>query len=228
HNARSAAHILRSIERENTCMDLLSNILTTLAPQIHFIAFGLLILSGLNFPISEDLVFILSAAISVTYAPDNLYFAYAGCIMGAYTSDFIAYALGRFAGRKLFTTPFFKKLLPEEKLHKMEFYFMKYGAKTVLFGRFIPFGVRNIIFISAGFSKMRFPRFMVADIIPLSITSSLLFYLGYRFGEHYRDILPYLDRYKIVLFGLFLTAILFILLKRYISRRSFRKSTETT
>lgn len=209
-------------------MDFISNLLTTLAPHIHFISFGLLILSGLNFPISEDIVFILSAAISITYSPENIYFAYAGCFLGAYISDFIAYALGRFAGRKLSNTRFFKKILPEDKLQKMEYYFSKYGAKTVLFGRLIPFGVRNIIFISAGFSKMRFPYFMVSDIIPLSITSSLLFYLGYSFGDNYREILPYLDRYKIIIFGLFLIALLFILLKRFISRRSLRNSTETT
>ncbi len=207
-------------------MEFLSNILTTLAPQIHFIAFGLLILSGLNFPISEDIVFILSGAISVTLAPENIYFAYAGCFLGAYISDFIAYAIGRFGGRKLAHTPFFKKILPEEKLQKMEFYFTRYGAKTVLFGRFIPFGVRNIIFISSGFSKMRFTRFMVADIIPLSITSSLLFYLGYSFGENYRDILPYLDRYKVIIFGLFLAAILLVFIKRFISRRFPPKDTE--
>jgi membrane protein DedA with SNARE-associated domain len=196
-------------------MEFISESLTGLAPYMPFISFSLLMLSGLNFPVSEDLVFILSAAIGATFVPHLLPYIYIGCLSGAYLSDLIAYSIGRFAGRKLFSSALLRKFIPEDRVLRMEEYFARYGAKTVLFGRFIPFGARNVIFITAGFSRMYLSRFLIADIIPLSITSTLLFYLGYRFGENYRLILPYLDRYKLVILALFAVFLLAGLIKRY-------------
>ena len=80
--------------------------------------------------------------------------------------------------------------------------FEKYGVKTLLIGRFIPFGVRNVLFITSGLIKMRLLKFMVVDLIALSVTSTILFSLGYSFGHNYKVIIPYLDRYKYIIFFL--------------------------
>ena len=50
-------------------MDYITNILLNAAPYVHFISFGLLLLAGFNLPISEDLVFIVSASIAATMVP---------------------------------------------------------------------------------------------------------------------------------------------------------------
>jgi len=187
-------------------MEHLSELLYNLAPYTHFIAFGLLILAGLNLPVSEDLVFIIAASIAATITPEKTMLIFLGCFSGAYTSDIIAYAIGRYAGRQVMETKIIRRFVSEKKLFKVEEYFHHYGQKTLFFGRFIPFGVRNVLFISAGIARMRFHRFLIIDFFALIITSTILFSLGYFFGDNYRLIEPYLDRYKYVVFAIFIIA----------------------
>lgn len=206
-------------------MELLSDFLYNLAPYTHFIAFGLLLLAGINIPVSEDLVFIISASIAATIVPQNTVIIFISCFIGAYTSDIIAYSIGRYAGRQVLETKGIRKFVPEKKLFRVEKYFHDYGQKTLFFGRFIPFGVRNVLFIAAGIAKMRFYRFLVIDLLALSITSTILFSLGYFFGENYRVIIPYLDRYKYIVFLVFIITV-FVLVKRKFFRFSQNKNEE--
>ncbi len=192
-------------------MEHLSELLYSLAPYTHFIVFGLLILAGLNLPVSEDLVFIIAASIAATIAPEKTMLIFIGCFAGAYTSDIIAYSIGRFAGRQVMETKVIRRFVSEKKLFKVEEYFHNYGQKTLFFGRFIPFGVRNVLFISAGIARMRFYRFLIIDFLALILTSTILFSLGYFFGENYRIIEPYLDRYKYVVFTIFIIAVILVI-----------------
>jgi len=201
-------------------MEYLASILQNAAPMVHFISFGLLILAGFNMPVSEDLVFIISASIAATIVPQNAVYIFIGCFLGAYCSDIIAYSLGRFLGPKLLTISFFRKNLPQERIDKIESYFEKYGSKTLFFGRFIPFGIRNVLFITSGLIKLRFIKFLIVDLIALSVTSSILFYLGYSFGNNYKVIIPYLDQYKYIIFSLFIIAILFFVIKGKIDKKN--------
>ncbi|HPA71744.1 MAG TPA: DedA family protein [Spirochaetota bacterium] len=200
-------------------MDFIAHLLTDLAPWMPLICFGLLLLAGLNLPVSEDLVFIISAGLAVTITPERLPLVYAGCFAGALGSDIISYGIGRFGGRKLLSLKFVEKLLSGDRVARMEGYYEKYGAKTLLFGRLIPFGMRNLIFMTAGFSRMPAPKFILIDIIPLSVTSSLLFYLGATFGRNYQAIIPWLDRFKLVIAGIAAAVVLIILVRRFIARR---------
>ncbi len=192
-------------------MEHLSELLYNLAPYTHFIAFGLLILAGLNIPVSEDLVFIIAASIAATITPENTMLIFLGCFAGAYTSDIIAYTIGRYAGRQVIETKIIRRFVSEMKILKVEEYFHHYGQKTLFFGRFIPFGVRNVLFISAGIARMRFHRFLIIDFFALIITSTILFSLGFFFGENYRLIEPYLDRYKYVVFTIFIVIVTLVI-----------------
>ncbi len=199
-------------------MEFLADILTGLAPYLHYLAFFLLVLSGLSLPVSEDLVFLLSAAIGATHGRHNLPVVYCFGLAGALTGDLAAYSIGRHAGRKLLNTRFFRSIISEKKIETMEGYFARYGSKTILIGRLIPFGARNIIFLTAGFCRMRVSRFMMSDIVPLLCTSGALFYLGARFGENYTRIIPYLERYRLSIFALF-AVILIIFVVRLMRRK---------
>ncbi len=203
-------------------MEYISSLLSNLAGYMPLISFSLLTLAGFNLPISEDIVILLSGALGATYTPHMLPLIYAGCFAGAYASDLISYSLGRFAIRGLAGHRLLKKIISIEKIEAMENYFARYGSKTLLFGRFIPFGVRNVIFMTAGFSKMRLTTFMLIDLIPLSITSSITFYLGIKAGINYRNIIPYLDRFKecIGITALIIIALLLIIYKVRKKRKS--------
>ncbi len=200
-------------------MDILVSILQSAAPQAHFIAFGLLLLAGINIPVSEDIVFIISASLAATVVPENMYKLFAGCFAGAYLSDIIAYSIGRFAGTRilqssrLYKIKFFNKNFSRAKMIKIETYFSNYGAKTLFFGRFIPFGVRNMLFMTSGLIKMPLKKFLLVDFLALVFTSIILFKLGLIFGENYKNLFSILQQYKIIIFSVFIAIVLLLFVK---------------
>jgi membrane protein DedA with SNARE-associated domain len=80
--------------------------------------------------------------------------------------------------------------------------------------------------MTAGFSKMRLATFMLVDLIPLSITSSITFYLGVKAGMNYRDILPYLDKFKEIIGITALLVVIVILLFHKIKKKASQKTSE--
>ncbi len=61
------------------------------------------------------------------------------------------------------------RFYPMKKINKIESYYISHGAKTLFFGRFIPFGVRNIIFLTAGLAEMKFFKFSFSNPEPIKI-----------------------------------------------------------
>jgi membrane protein DedA with SNARE-associated domain len=201
-------------------MDITSILTNSVGNNLHFISFGLLLLAGFNIPISEDLVFIVSASIAAAVYPENTFLIFAGCFLGAYLSDLIAYFIGRHGLPLIQEFGFLKSEKMKERIVSLHIYFKKYGGKTLFFGRFIPFGVRNIMFITAGLVRVSILKFMIIDFLALAITSTLLFTVGYKFGENIELIMMYLSRYKITIFIIFLTFILIFVLRHFLKRRS--------
>lgn len=206
-------------------MEYLSDLLYKWADYVHFISFGLLILAGFNIPISEDLIIIISGSIAATILPRNTIYIFIGCFLGAYISDIIAYTLGRCLGPQLFKIKILRKLFSIEKEKKIETYFHKYHAKTLFFGRFIPFGIRNVLFFTAGYLKIKWLKFLLIDFSALIISSTIQFYAGYSLGKNFKLIEPYLARYKYIIFSIFVIIILFIYLEKkgFISFKLLRK-----
>lgn len=193
-------------------MAYISQLLFDFAPHLHYVAFTLLVLAGFNFPISEDIIFIVSASVAATIIPEHTFKIAAGCVLGAYTSDIISYCLGRFGMKFILEHRKLAKFYPLDKIQKIEYYYESHGAKTLFFGRFIPFGVRNVIFLTAGLAKMKIYKFMLVDLLSLSITSTILFTIGYTLGANYEIIFPYLNKYKFIIFSLFILTVLSIVI----------------
>ena len=103
-------------------MEFISALLSDLAPYMPVISFSLLVLAGFNLPVSEDLVILISGALAASYTPDKILLVYAGCFLGAYISDIVAYSIGRFGGRRLLSIRFIRKLMDEDKVLRMESY----------------------------------------------------------------------------------------------------------
>lgn len=188
--------------------------LQDMANYVHFISFGLLVLAAI-LPISEDIVIIISASIAATIVPENTIYIFIGCFLGAYSSDIIAYFIGKYAGNKLLNTKIFKKIVSEQKILLLKVYFNRYGGKTLFFGRFIPFGFRNAIFMTSGLVHLKLSKFLIIDILSLSITSIILFYLGYIFGQKYDIILNYVKQYKTILFVVLIILLVYHLIRRH-------------
>jgi membrane-associated protein len=192
-------------------MDVTVSFILEHATHAHWAVFGLLMLAGLNFPISEDVLIIISGMLASTVAPENTWKLFSAVYLGAYISDFIPYLLGRRYGHNLWRLPWFSRMLKPNKIKQIRGYYRKFGLLTLLIGRFIPFGVRNCLFLSAGIGKMRFVKFAICDGIACLISNASLFTLAFLFGKNYSLLLKQMKFFNILLFSAFVIALITII-----------------
>ena len=186
------------------------------AHYAHWIIFGTLLLAGLNIPVSEDGMLFVSAFIA-SKNPEYKTQLFFGVFAGAYLSDLICYWLGRKLGPKIWKIKFFPKMISKDKVDKISSFYGKYGMVTLICGRFIPFGVRNGLFLTAGLSKMNFFKFAIADLIACTISCTLFFNLYFKFGE---TVIDYVKKGNIILFSI----VLLVTLTWFLSRRKKSKA----
>lgn len=200
-------------------MDSLLPFIQEHAHQAHWILFGALMLAGLNVPISEDLMIIFGALIAATMVPENTYLIFLFLFLGCYISDWVSYWIGRTLGRRLWNIKWFAKTLNAKKLEQAQSFYEKYGFWTLLGGRFIPFGVRNGLFFTAGLGKMSFPKFLLSDGIACVLSNSTLFLITYHLGKNYEVLFYWIKRVNLLLFIAFVVTIIGI-----IWYKNFKKS----
>lgn len=123
--------------------------------------------------------------------------AYLGSMIGALVNYFLALSLGR-----AFLYKYGKYLFMKEKtLDKMEDFFQKHGAISTFTGRLIP-GIRQLISIPAGLSKMPLSTFTLYTFLGAALWSSILVALGYVLGEEEALIKEYLHQLVFISFFL--------------------------
>ncbi len=181
-------------------MEELIQIIQANIQYAHYMIFGALLLAGLNIPVSEDAMLFISAILA-SQNPEYLPHLFIAVYLGAYFSDLICYGLGRVLGPKLFEIRFFANMVPPERITKISAYYQKYGVATLIIGRFIPFGVRNALFLTAGLGQMNFIRFALSDLLACTISSVSFFTLYYYYGE---TVIAYIKQGNIAIFSLLL------------------------
>ena len=157
-------------------------------PLVIFIS---LFLGGFNLPISEDII-VITAALLCKQEKASIPAFYAALYFGAILSDYLVYFWGRLLGRGRISGRFFSKLISEKNIKRISNALERHGFLTFLFGRFIPFGVRNIIAMTSGFVGLSFYKFAFFDAIAAACNISalfwLVFFLGQR-GSHFMKII---------------------------------------
>jgi membrane-associated protein len=86
-----------------------------------------------------------------------------GCPLAAIAGDQVGYAFGRRVGPALYRRPdsrFFRR----RHLDKARDYFHRFGVRTVILARFIPF-VRTFTPVLAGVSEMPYSKFVSCNVI---------------------------------------------------------------
>ncbi len=172
-----------------------------------FILLGLL-LAGCNVPISIDVLVIIAAILSSQFVPENTYLLYFIVLGGCYLSGWIAYFLGRTLGPKLQKLPLFKHILSEKKIASMQKFYQKRGVWAFIIGRFIPFGIRNCLFMTSGLSKMPFLRFILLDAIACFLWVTTFFTLVFHVGHNFETIWTYVKTGNIFIFVIFSIAVI--------------------
>ncbi len=144
--------------------------------------FSLLILAGLNVPISEDAIVLMGGILS-SRKNEYTVLIFLGIFWGAYLGDIISFYIGKLMGNKLF-----KNKKDNNLLDKINYYYGQYGVLTLFIGRFIPFGVRNAIFISAGMGNMKSNLFIVSDFFATLLSIMVYFTLSFKLGQSFEII----------------------------------------
>ena len=161
------------------------DIVTGLSQYVEYYplaAFIALMLAGLNVPISEDLI-IITGALICQEKPSMLVPVFAATYAGVVISDYFPYILGIYMRKGTIKAKFLTQLFSPRKIVRIHRYLDKYGIFTFIVGRFVPFGVRNTLFITSGLIGLRLRRFALYDTIAATISVSALFFLAYHFGD---------------------------------------------
>ena len=151
------------------------------------------------------------AALLASQNPDYMIPLFLGVYGGAYFSDLISYWLGRKLGPKLWNIKFFANMVSQQKIDQISSFYHKYGIATLILGRFIPFGVRNGLFLTAGLGKMNFSKFAISDLIACTISNLVYFTLYYNYG---RSVIYYVKKGNIIIFSAALIILIIYLVKR--------------
>lgn len=125
-----------------------------------------------------------------------------GCLFGAAVlGSLTGYLTGRFFGDRIQNRPdslFFKK----KHIETTRNYFNKYGSRTLVISRFLPV-VRTFAPILAGLVKMKWPGFMLYNVLGAGLWIFGLTGSGYYFGEKFPWIINYV--HYIIIFFLAIT-----------------------
>jgi len=174
-----------------------------------FVAFAALMLAGLNIPISEDLIIITGALICQENS-SMLIPIFAATFAGVLISDYFPYLLGKLIHKGTIKSNFIARFFSPKRIVRIHRYLDRYGIFAFIVGRFIPFGVRNTMFMTAGLIDLRPRRFVLYDTTAVTISVSTLFFLAYHFGEAVGK--PF-HAVGIVLFILLLSLLTFIVIR---------------
>lgn len=181
------------------------------AHSAHYVIFLLILLTGLNVPLPEDILVMISGMLVGKCIPGSyitmFLWVYAAAILSAYE----AYWIGRFLGPKLYDIRYFHHVITHHRVTRIGGFLERYGIWVFIIGRFIPFGFRNGIFMTSGLTHMPFARFAMRDAVGAFVATSVLFFIGHQFGENYQALFHYFHTYEsIVLFVTIALIIFFI------------------
>jgi membrane protein DedA with SNARE-associated domain len=166
----------------------------------HWFIFGAILIAGFNIPISADILIVIGGFLAATVVPHHLWHLYFAILLGCYFSAWIAYWFGRLLGKRFCKYQWFARLMPTTRLEKIGRFYSKHGLWTLLIGRFIPFGIRNCIFMSSGMSRVSFFKFALWDLMACFVWTSVSFYVFYILGQNYQLLFNHLRTLNTVIF----------------------------
>lgn len=148
----------------------------------YLTVFLLMAIEGSFIPFPSEVV-IPPAAWKAAQGDLNVYMVVVAGTVGALAGSLINYFLSYYLGRKIVyafadTRVARMLLITPEKVEKAEHYFVKHGRSSTFIGRLVP-GVRQLISIPAGLSKMPLKDFIVYTLLGAGIWNIILAALGY-------------------------------------------------
>ena len=103
-------------------------------------------------------------------------------MIGVLLGDLVVYFLGFFYGEKVLSLPLTRRLLTRQREAQIKGYFHRHGFKILVSGRFVP-GFRTAAYLTAGILKLPTLKLLLTDLVAASLTTFLMFGLGYAFAN---------------------------------------------
>ena len=145
-------------------------------------------------------------------------FATIGAVFGALINYFLAIYLGRPIVYKFTNSRMgHMLLLSEDKLLKAELYFNRKGKISTFVGRLIP-GIRQLISIPAGLSRMNIPSFLLFTFLGAGIWNAILAFVGYVVHGQQDLINKYTHQLSYVFLGIVVLFFAYLVIKQMIKR----------
>lgn len=193
--------------------------------------FLLMLLESTVVPVPSELV-VSPAAYHAAGGHLNVLLVVLFATIGADVGASINYVAGYFLGRPIiykFANSHIGHLclLNQEKVEKSEKYFYDHGVAATLTGRLIP-GIRHLISIPAGLSKMPYWKFLLYTTIGAGVWHSILAGLGWYLHSFVPEnqltekLIEYGDYIKWGIIAIVLLAIAYFVIKRMRKRKTNR------
>ena len=115
----------------------------------------------------------------------NVHVMVVALVAAAIVGDSVNYSIGRYVGPKVFSLPpghWFGRFVKREYLDKTQEFYRRFGAFTIVIGRFVPI-VRTFAPFLAGVAQMSYRRFLSYNVLGGIAWVGLLVYAGYLFGN---------------------------------------------
>jgi membrane protein DedA with SNARE-associated domain len=143
--------------------------------------------------------------------------------LGSTLGAIIIYFFALKVGRKIVLKIGKYILITESKLEKSEIWFQKYGKWAVLLGRLAP-GVRELISIPAGLSRMNFMEFTLFTFIGSFLWSLSLTMIGYYLGNAWDEFSQESSKaFHIIALAIIISLVLIFLFKLYKKRKRIKQ-----
>ena len=127
------------------------------------------------------------------------------------------YGIGYFYERQILEKRNLKFLEPKS-IQLAENWFAKYGYKVILANRFLS-GIRSIISLFCGVSKLDVKRVLIYSTISASVWNILLIIAGIQLGKNWQEIEYYLSNYAKVIFSVLGVIIAYFIYRKFRNKK---------
>jgi membrane protein DedA with SNARE-associated domain len=146
----------------------------------YWLMFVALVAAGTGIPFPEDIVFI-SGAILAQRGVTDLRLTCVVLALGVFAGDSLLFVIARRIGPAIYERKFIKRVMPPERRAWFEDKIHKHGSLVVFCARHVA-GLRGAIFAISAIHGISYPRFIIADMIALTISMPLWMLLGWYFS----------------------------------------------
>lgn len=167
-------------------------------------------------PIPGDIVTVLGAYL-VGRGSLNFWGVYISTTLGSVMGFMSIYGLAYRMKWKIIEK-YQPRWVTRKRIDQVESYFCRYGYGVILINRFLS-GVRSVISLVAGLSRMQPVAVLALSLISGAIWNGLLIYLGSIAGKNWGNIIELLKVYnRVVLLAIILAIVIWFLYRRIRTR----------